>query len=173
MQTLARLAGHRYVAFAALALAIFTSTNAALLPTRGFTLVTADEYRRLKEQASKVNPESVPPEARALDIEAPKILVDAPQSGVLQHPPLHLALRFEPAADAKIDLSTLQVIYKLGPIRVDITDRVRPFVTLTEAGVFGSSSTAIPAGTHTVTVRIRDTLKRLGERTITFRVAAA
>jgi hypothetical protein len=176
MRILARLAPHRYVAFAALALAILNSAGAGpagLSPTRGFTLVTADEYRRLKEQASKVSPESAAPQARALDIEAPKILVDSPKPGVEQHPPLRLALRFEPAADAKIDVATFQVIYKLGPIRMDITDRIRPFVTLTQAGVSGSSSTAIPAGNHTVIVRIRDTLKRLGEQTITFRVAAA
>jgi hypothetical protein len=171
MQIMARLARHRDVALAALALMILTSTHAAPLPSGGFTLVTADEYRRLKEQAAKVGGENAPPEARALDIEAPKILVDSPEPGVEQHTPLRLALRFEPAPDAKIDLSTFQVIYKLGPIRMDITDRVRPFVALTEAGVSGSSSTAIPPGNHTVIVRIRDTQKRLGEQTITFRLA--
>jgi hypothetical protein len=170
-----RLAATRCAAVAApalaLALAILAAANAAPSSTRGFTLVTAEEYRELKERASKVSPESAPPEARAFDINAPKILVDAPKPGVEQHPPLHLALRFEPAADAKIDLTSFQVIYKLGLVRMDITDRIRPFVRLTEAGVTGSSSAAIPPGTHTVIVRIRDSLRRLGEQTITFRVA--
>ncbi len=166
-----RLAGDGLAALAALALTIVTSVSGAQSSPHGFTLVTADEYHQLEEQASRMSPEGVLPQPRAFDIDAPKILVDAPQAGVEQRPPLRLALRFEPAQGAKIDLASFQVIYKLGPLRKDITDRVRPFVTLTEAGVTGSSSTALPAGTHTVIVRIRDTQQRLGEQTITFRVA--
>src|SRR6185437_3749466 len=172
MQTRASLMGYRSAALAAaaaLALVVFTATRAAPPPTHGFTLVTADEYLRLKEQASKLNGESALPEAKSLDLDAPKILVDEPKLGAELHAPLRLALRFEPAADAKIDLSTFQVIYKLGLIRMDITDRIKPYVSLTEAGVSGSSAAAIPAGDHTIIVRVRDTQKRLGEQTITFR----
>jgi hypothetical protein len=36
----------------------------------------------------------------------------------------------------------------------------------------GESSAAIPAGEHTLIIRIRDTLNRVGEQVITFRVGA-
>ena len=142
----------------------------------GFSLVTAPEYRSLQAGAQS---SQAPPgfsreafEFKALELDAPRILIDSPDTSTGIHPPLRLELRFQPAPDAQIDVSSFQVIYKYGLIHKDITDRIRPFVTLTAAGVSGASAAAIPAGEHTLIIRIRDTHKRLGEQSITFRIDA-
>jgi hypothetical protein len=141
----------------------------------GFSLVSEDEYRQLKseQQASaRSKAEADVPVPKALDLNAPQIIVKAPDPHMEIRPPLRLEMRFQPAADAQIDVSSFQVVYKFGLLRKDITDRIRPFVTLTRTGVSGESSAAIPAGEHTLIIRIRDTLNRVGEQVITFRVGA-
>jgi hypothetical protein len=139
----------------------------------GFSLLSADEYRAIKVEEARASAAPETPSAKAVDVDAPKILVDAPDPRVTVRPPLHLELRFEAASNARIDVSSFQVLYKYGLLRKDITDRIRPFVTLTAAGVSGASSSAIPEGEHTLIIRIRDTMNRLGEQAVTFRVSAA
>ena len=142
----------------------------------GFTLVSPEEYRELQSQqsASQAQPQPEGPtlEPKSLDMNAPQIIVEAPMPDIAIQPPLHIQLRFQPAPDAGIDVSSFQVIYKLGLLHKDITDRIVPFVTITPTGLSGVSSSALPAGEHTLILRIRDTMKRLGEQTVTFRVPA-
>jgi len=140
----------------------------------GFSLVSAEEYAQLQSapQARTLG-EAEAPVSKAIDLHAPQITVEAPDPRVEIRPPLRLKVRFQAAADASIDVSSFQVIYKYGILRKDITDRIRPYVTLTQAGVSGASSAAIPAGEHTLIIRIRDTMNRIGEQTVTFRVASA
>jgi hypothetical protein len=135
--------------------------------------VSAAEYRQLKSgkpgdaQFTEEQPSTAP---KALDLDAPQIVVQEPNSRALIRPPLHLDLRFKPAPDAQIDTSSFQVVYKYGLLRKDITDRILPFLILTRDGATGASTAAIPAGEHTLIIRIRDTLKRMGEQTVTFRI---
>jgi hypothetical protein len=142
----------------------------------GFSLVSEDEYRQLKSERQHITEfkaEAEAPVPKGLDLNAPQITVEAPNPHVEIKPPLRLEMHFQPAADAQIDVSSFQVVYKFGLLRKDITDRIRPFVMLTKAGVSGESAAAIPAGEHTLIIRIRDTLNRLGEQVITFKVGAA
>jgi len=138
--------------------------------TKGFSLISAQEYAQLKSTPQSAQAEV--PEVKSLDLNAPQIIIEAPDARADVRPPLRLDVRFKPAADAAIDVASFQVIYKFGIIRKDITDRIRPFVTLSAAGVIGSSTSAIPAGEHTLIIRIRDSLNRIGEQMVTFRVAA-
>jgi hypothetical protein len=82
-----------------------------------------------------------------------------------------LDIRFAPASGAAIDPTSFHVIYKYGFVHKDITDRIRPFVALTDSGVTGSSTSEIPAGEHTLIFRISDTSRHVGEQTVTFHVA--
>jgi hypothetical protein len=163
--------------YAVACLLMLCGAGAGCHPSRaGFTLVSADEYHQLKsvqQGSTSSNAQAEAPATKAFDINAPQIVVEAPDPRVEIRPPLRLEMRFQAAADAQIDVASFQVIYKYGLLRKDITDRIRPFVTLTPAGVSGESSAAIPAGEHTLIIRIRDTMNRPGEQVITFRVAAA
>jgi hypothetical protein len=142
----------------------------------GFTLVTAAEYQQLKTgnpgdtQFRKDVPTQEP---KVLDLDVPLIVVQSPDPHAVIRPPLRLELRFKPAPAAQIDTTSFQVIYKYGPLRKDITDRILPFVKVTSDGVTGTSAAAIPAGEHTLILRIRDSQKRTGEQVVTFRVGDA
>lgn len=149
------------------------SGNMLIAADAGFALVSAAEYRQLKTGdpgATRFSRESGEP--KALDLDGPQIAVQAPDPHVPVHPPFRLDLRFKPAPDAHIDASSFQVIYKYGLLRKDITERILPFVKVTPDGVSGASSAAIPAGEHTLIIRIRDSLHRSGEQEVTFRVGA-
>jgi hypothetical protein len=143
---------------------------------KGFTLVSEAEYRQLRSGnpgSTQFSADVPGTEPKALDLNAPQIVVQAPDSRAPIQPPLRLELRFKAAPDAQINISSFQVVYKYGLLRKDITDRIRPFVTVTRDGVTGASSAAIPAGEHTLIIRIRDTLNRSGEQTVTFRIGSA
>lgn len=139
---------------------------------QGFSLVNAREYHDL--QAGKALPgfSKQAFEFKAREINAPRIVIDSPDTSAQIRPPLRLELRFQAPSDAQIDVSSFQVIYKYGLLHKDITDRIRPFVTLTANGVSGVSAAVIPAGQHTLIIRIRDTMSRLGEQVVTFRIGA-
>jgi hypothetical protein len=141
-------------------------------PLQGFTLVTAAEYRQLKTgNPGDTQFKRAPNEPKSIDVDAPQIVVQSPDPSTAIHPPLRLEVRFKPVPAAQIDVSSFQVIYKYGPLRKDITDRILPFVKVTPDGVSGASSAAVPAGEHTLIIRIRDTQKRSGEQIVTFRVS--
>ncbi len=102
----------------------------------------------------------------------PRIVLVSPPAHRPVRAPVRLELRFESAPGAAIDPDSFQVLYKWGFLHHDVTDRIRSFAAITAEGVIGSSSTAIPPGEHTFILRVRDTQRRLGEQTLTFRVVA-
>jgi outer membrane protein OmpA-like peptidoglycan-associated protein len=168
----------KYPGDSADALRLNRRVEVALKPkaaAKGFSLVSAAEYEQLKSGKPGITQfEAETREvAKALDLNAPQILVQSPDPRAEIHPPLKLELRFKPAADAQIDVSSFQVIYKFGLLRKDITDRILPFLSLTRDGATGASAAAIPAGEHTLIIRIRDSLHRTGEQTVTFRIGAS
>jgi hypothetical protein len=100
--------------------------------------------------------------------EAPAILLHMPRDGGVYASPLGIDIDFEPAGDAEIDLSTLKVTVvthtMLGDLSFDITEDVSRYVW---PGGIRADQARIPAGEHTVTISVADTLQRRAERQLT------
>jgi hypothetical protein len=105
------------------------------------------------------------------EIVAPRIVIEN-QSGSAQPAtaPAHIGIRFESAEGTQIDISSLQVLYQFGVFRKDITARILPYVTLTASGLTGVVPPNLPAGTHTLIIRIRDSQRRTSEQEVKFYV---
>jgi hypothetical protein len=104
---------------------------------------------------------------------APSIVLHTPRDGGTYTSPLGIDIGFEPAHGAAIDLSTLKVTVVthtlIGDLVFDITDDVSPYVSL---GGIRARRAKIPAGEHTVTISVADTLQRQVERRLTLTVRA-
>jgi hypothetical protein len=102
-------------------------------------------------------------------LEAPQIVIEN-QGGAAEPvaPPEHIEIRFEPADGTQIDVSSFQVLYQFGVFRKDITERILPYVTLSAAGVTGVLPANLPPGTHTLIIRIRDSLRHTSEQEVKF-----
>ncbi|HMK87344.1 MAG TPA: hypothetical protein VK437_15385 [Steroidobacteraceae bacterium] len=110
----------------------------------------------------------------AASADSPRIVVEGQGNVVaVDHAPARIAVHFEPAQGATIDLSSFQVLYQLGIFRKDITARVLQYVTLTPAGLTGFAPADLPEGTHTLIIRIRDSQRRMAEQALTFSVTHA
>jgi len=81
--------------------------------------------------------------------------------------PLRLVLRFKPHGGAKVDMDSLSVKYIKNPF-VDLTERVRPYVTATGVTVPEAN---MPAGNHLVRIQVRDSAGRLGTTFLELRAA--
>jgi hypothetical protein len=103
--------------------------------------------------------------------DAPSIVLHTPRDGGTYASPLGIDIGFEPAHGAAIDLSTLKITVVthtlIGDLTFDITDDVSPYVS---SGGIRAHRARIPAGEHTVTIRVADTLQRQAERQLTFTV---
>jgi hypothetical protein len=108
--------------------------------------------------------------AKAAELSAPMIYVDAPVSNAPVNPPVQVALHFEAPNGSQIDVASFQVLYQFGIFKKDITKQILRFVTLTSAGLTGSTPPDLPPGVHTLIIRIRDTQHRLGEQILSLRV---
>jgi hypothetical protein len=105
--------------------------------------------------------------------EAPRIVIENHGgSADSATAPVHIEIRFEPADGTQIDISSFQVLYQFGVFRKDITARILPYVTLTPSGLTGIVPTSLPAGTHTLIIRIRDSQRRTSEQEVKFQVAS-
>jgi hypothetical protein len=106
----------------------------------------------------------------ALD-DAPSIVLHTPRDGGTYASPLGIDIGFEPAHGAAIDLDTLEVTVvthtPIGDLTFDITDDVSPYAS--PGGILARRA-KIPAGEHTVTIRVADTLQRQAEQQLTFTV---
>jgi hypothetical protein len=110
--------------------------------------------------------------ALGAELEAPRIVIENQSGGA--EPTMsteHIAIRFEPADGAQIDVSSFQVLYQFGVFRKDITARILPYVTLTASGLTGVVPAELPPGTHTLIIRIRDSQRRTSEQEVKFHVA--
>jgi hypothetical protein len=83
------------------------------------------------------------------------------------HSPVHLQLKFEAFGGAKIDASSLKVIYLRTP-NVDLTDRVKSF-----AGASGLDmpDAELPPGDHMIRVDIKDSDGRAGSTSFVLKVS--
>jgi len=99
---------------------------------------------------------------------APAIVLHAPRDGGTYASPLGIDIGFQPAHGVAIDLSTLKVTVVthtlIGDLSFDITDDVSPYAS---PGGIRARRARIPAGEHTVTISVADTLQRRAERQLT------
>ena len=97
--------------------------------------------------------------------DAPAIVLHAPRDGGTYASPLGIDIGFQPADGVAIDPSTLKVTVVthtlIGDLSFDITDDVSLYASA--AGIRARRA-RIPAGEHTVTISIADTLQRRAER---------
>jgi hypothetical protein len=102
---------------------------------------------------------------------APTIVLHTPRDGGTYASPLPIDIDFEPGQDAAIDLDSLKVTVVthtlIGDLTFDITEDVSPYVS---AGGIRAQDARIPAGEHTVTISVADTLQRHAEQRLTIRV---
>jgi hypothetical protein len=103
--------------------------------------------------------------------DAPAIVLYAPSDGGIYASPIGIDIDFEPAGGAAIDLSTLKVTVVthtlIGDLTFDITDDVSPYAS---PGGIHARRARIPAGEHTVTISVADTLQRWAEQELTITV---
>jgi hypothetical protein len=109
--------------------------------------------------------------AEAAQLDAPRIYLVAPSSDAAVDSPANVTLRFEASRGSDIDLASFQVLYRSGLFTKDITEQILKFVSLTPRGLTGSTPPRLRPGVHILVIRIRDTRHRLGELTLSLRIA--
>lgn len=138
---------------------------AACLPAGAFELVTAEQAAAERLEAARQRPNV--PAARSVSL-GPRIQVLSPalDAGTLKAP-LRIELRFEPVGEAKVNPATLKVLY--GFLGLDLTDKIRSNATVSDKGVLAEKA-SIPAGSHKLRIQVMDSLGRMGETEIKFKV---
>lgn len=127
-----------------------------------WSLVSPDEVARDRKAGH-------PPATRGLvPLGVPKIEVDRPNTEARLPHPFSVRIRFVPAPDAKIVVSSFKATY--GWLNIDITDRLLEHAKLSADGLTADDINA-PSGEHRVTVSIADTAGRVGSRTFRFSIA--
>jgi hypothetical protein len=121
--------------------------------------------------ANELGPSAAAPAIDRPRHAAPAIVLRAPSDGGTYASPLGIDIGFEPAHGAPIDLSTLKVTVVthtlIGDLTFDITEDVGPYAS---PGGIHARRARIPAGEHTVTISVADTLRRRAEQQLTITV---
>lgn len=76
--------------------------------------------------------------------------------------PFNLKVKFEPHGGATVEPGSVKVVYLKSPV-VDITDRVKPFIT---AEGIDMGKAEVPAGQHAIRVDVKDSDGRAGSATL-------
>lgn len=143
--------------FAALALACATP-----VPAGDTMLVLTDEEYEANLNYRERGVEIV---GKRQDPEAPRIVVAEPDTGTDVVAPVYVAVRFEAAQNASIDINSLKVRYGW----FDITKRVLESMDVTGDGISGQIG-SMRNGKYAISISISDTLKRTSSARIEFRV---
>ena len=146
----------------------------------GFVLISqADLDRWAQENLDQNITEEEEPEFFADDRFHP--VEDAPLIIVLQPgamdteghglpAPIDFIMRFEPQGEAKIDLDSIKISYKM-LIWKDVTKRILEHADITEEG-FEALGADIPTGKHKMRLEVKDTFGRKARTQITFRITS-
>jgi hypothetical protein len=133
--------------------------------TKPWPLVTAEEaaasagsVRGTFAQAASAS-RGVPP--------GPRILVGQPAVDAPLHPPVAFRVRFVPDTGAAIDPCSFRATY--GSLGLDITARLLQHARFTGEELI-ADNIDVPAGSHIVTIAIRDSLGHESSRTFQFTV---
>src|SRR6516225_11958218 len=114
--------------------------------------------------AVAIPPQTAPAASRA---GAPTIRIEEPDITRLVRSPVNIRIRFQAAANAKIDVNTLRVRY--GRLGIDLTRRILAHARSTQSGVFVEDA-ELPRGRHRVTIQIADNMGRVGSKSFDFNV---
>lgn len=175
--------GLRAIALAALAGSAGLPVAQAQL---AFELISAAEAKaegeahavRAKEGPGTFGDEGVAPRTRgAAAAAAPAapnrpvfgIRVLAPVSQGAVPAPLRIELAFEPLPGARVVPASFRILY--GVLKIDLTDRLRRFATITESGVVVDQA-VVPEGVHRLFVQVGDDKGNVAEQELRLRVGA-
>jgi hypothetical protein len=143
-----------------------------------FELVTAAEARQDREIRAKgeVEPEvrsrgapaaAAQPGQQGQPVFTIRIIAPA-QASVTA--PLRIELAFEPLPGARVVPSTFRLLY--GVMKLDLTERLRRFATITETGVVVDRA-QVPEGQHRLLVQVSDDRGNVAQQELRVRVGAA
>jgi len=100
---------------------------------------------------------ALPPAAGALATRGisrgPAIKLASPEADTPVAAPFDFKVNFEPRGDAKIDPSSVKVVYMKSPF-VDLTPRLKSAIS---ANGIDFAKADVPPGTHTIRVTVKDT----------------
>jgi hypothetical protein len=100
---------------------------------------------------------ALPPAAGALATRGisrgPGVKLASPEADTPVAAPFDFKVNFEPRGDAKIDPSSVKVVYMKSPF-VDLTLRLKSAIT---ANGIDFAKADVPPGTHTIRVTVKDT----------------
>ena len=82
----------------------------------------------------------------------PAVKLTSPEADTPVAAPFDLKVNFEPRGDAKIDPSSVKVVYMKSPF-VDLTPRLKSAITPTGINF---SKAEVPPGTHTIRITVKD-----------------
>lgn len=82
----------------------------------------------------------------------PAIKLTSPEADTPVAAPFDFKVNFEPRGDAKIDPSSVKVVYMKSPF-VDLTPRLKNAIS---AGGIDFAKAEVPPGTHTIRVTVKD-----------------
>ncbi len=142
-------------------------------PQLAFELVTQAEAARDRElrpknetfDAPEVRTRSVPGTAGAAQAFAIRVLAPTPQVAVTA--PLRIELAFDTPPGARVVPSSFRVLY--GVLKIDLTDRLRRFSTISERGVVVDQA-VVPDGLHRLFLQVADDKGNVAEQELRLRV---
>ncbi len=109
--------------------------------------------------ASLISPKeaALPPAAGTLATRGisrgPSVKLTSPEADTPVMAPFDFKVNFEPRGDAKIDPSSVKVVYMKSPF-VDLTPRLKSAIS---ANGIDFAKADVPPGTHTIRVTVKDT----------------
>ncbi len=139
-------------------------------PALAFELITPAEARRDLEVRPKNEPPDLPEvRTRSLPGGSPvfAIRVLAPTSQAAVRAPLRIELVFDTPPGARVVPSTFRVLY--GVLKIDLTDRLRRFSTISERGVVVDQA-VVPDGLHRLFLQVADDKGNVAEQELRLRV---
>jgi hypothetical protein len=149
-----------------------------MAPQLAFELVTKAEAKRDRDLRPKneaidmpeVRPRPVPgaAAAAAVPVFAIRVLAPTPQTAVTA--PLRIELAFEALPGTRVVPSSFRVLY--GVLKIDLTDRLRRFSTISERGVVVDQA-VVPDGLHRLFLQVADDKGNLAEQELRLRVGVA
>lgn len=129
-----------------------------------FALLDADQLAELAQNPST--------KLRALTVtkaNGPVINVMAP-SGFSLSSPVDFNIQIRPRGDVAVDMKSLRIEYHLGPIWVNLTNRVMGQATINGTN-FRARGADLPPGDHALRLTVRDEKSRVTQALVTFTVA--
>jgi hypothetical protein len=122
-------------------------------------LVTEQEAEASRSAPPQFTPKALPA------VDAPRIILEAPDISHPLAPPIRISLRFRPAAPAVIRPETFRVYY--GAFALDITRRITESARVAPEGLQVSGA-ILPKGLHSLQVELEDSLGRHGRQRFEF-----